>query len=345
MGRGRMSRRRRRRRRRGKQTEGLAGLTLPRGSVIHPTALPPAPDPLAAAERRAEAASTWWSRRWLQALDAFGGLGTLGRGQGQSRREQVLAIHIEPGIVLAQVQSLKPEPHIVRIDVPPLPPETWEEAVAFMAQRAVFAAKLLAGEMPESIEEAFAEAGSALLPQAGSDVPSTCTCGEPGTPCKHVAAVHYLLADEFGRDPFLIFKLRGQTKEQLLHALRVRRTGAAMAGEPEAPPADEAAVEAVSPQAFWHGGDAIREFTINIAPPLTHAALLRQLGVPPIEGGEAFVDVMSALYRRIMESVLEEALRGQRPAPPPATPPPAGPQAAAGGRAVEGSANLDPRQE
>lgn len=257
---------------------------------------------------RPDSTNTWWSRRWIQALDSFGGLGGFGRGRSQARRETVLAHHLEPGIVLAQVQSGKTEPFIVRCDVPPLSHETWDAVISGMAQKAVFAAKLLAGEMPEETEEAFAEARATLLPQSPADVPSSCTCGEPVSPCRHVAAVHYLLAEELGRDPFLLFKLRGCPKEQLLAALRQKRSGSGAPVE-EA----EAADEAVSPHAFWHAGAALDRFAINIAPPMSHAGLLKQLGPPPVEAGESFLDVMAALYQRVMESVLEEALKGQRP--------------------------------
>lgn len=305
-----MSRRRRRRRRRGNRPEAPA---LPLyGAGLHTA---PLPDPLQLAPGR-ERGAAWLSRRWLAALEAMGGM-VSSKGP-LPRRESVLALHIEPGLVLAQVQSSRPEPHIVRIDVGQLPAEAWDEAISGMARKAVFAAKLLAGEMPEEIEEAFSEARVGLVPQAAAEVQSHCTCGDPVAPCKHVSSVHALLAEEFSREPFLLFKLRGCPKTELLAALRVRRTGAA-----DAPLAVESENlgPAPSPQAFWRGGDAIREFTINIAPPMTHAALLRQLGVPPIEGGEAFIEMMSALYRRIMESVLEEALKGQRPNGAPEAPP------------------------
>lgn len=264
---------------------------------------------------RPESTNTWWSRRWIQALDSFGGFGGFGRGRNQARRETVLAYHLEPGIVLAQVQSGKTEPFIVRCDVPPLPQETWDAVIAGMAQKAVFAAKLLAGEMPEETEEAFAEARATLLPQSAADVPSSCTCGDPAMPCRHVAAVHYLLADELGRDPFLLFKLRGCPKEQLLAALRQKRSGNGAAEE------IATTDENVSPQAFWHAGEDLDRFAINIAPPMSHAGLLRQLGPPPVEAGESFIDLMAALYQRVMESVLEEALKGQRPTAPAAADP------------------------
>ena len=300
-----MSRRRRRRRRKGPRTEAAGPHPLAAGLA---TSL--GEEALLHDGGRTD--SSWWSRRWIQALEAFSGLG---KARSQARREHVIAMHIEPGIVLAQVQSSKPEPHIVRADMTPLPPETWDEVIGGLAQKAVFAAKLLAGAMPEEIEEAFRDAGTSLLPRSSDELPTSCTCGEPAV-CRHAAAVQLLLADEFGRNPFLIFRLRGCPKEQLLAALRLKRTGAS-AGEPAQVSGEPTEAEGLSPQAFWHGGEAIKAFAINIAPPMNHAALLRQLGPPTIEGGEAFLDMMGALYKSVMQSVLEDALKGQRPGPAP----------------------------
>ncbi|MFN7974934.1 MAG: hypothetical protein U0166_21715 [Acidobacteriota bacterium] len=314
-----MGRRRRRRRKHGA------------GSPPPPLAALAAP--LGAGARPPESAGTWWSRRWIAAVDSFGGFGTHGRGR---RREGVLALHIEPGIVLAQVQSGRPEPFIVRADMTPLAPEVWDEIIGGMAQKAVFAAKLLSGEMPEEVEEAFKDAGTALLPQTSEDIPSSCTCHDPLMPCRHVAAVHTILAEEFDRDPFLIFKLRGCPKEQLLAALRRKR--AASGSEPDEPAVTPG--ESLSPEAFWHAGDALSEFAINIAPPLTHAGLLRQLGMPAIEGGDAFLEMMAALYQRVMASVLEDALKGQRmiASAPVATPVPER-QEPGGGEALPATTN------
>ena len=108
----------------------------------------------------------------------------------------------------------------------------WASIEDVMASRAVFLAQLLSGEMPEEIEEAFVESATTLFPASGDDLVSACSCPDWENPCKHVAAVFYLMAEAFDDDPFLIFAWRGRDKDQLLADLRARRRGPG-AGESE----------------------------------------------------------------------------------------------------------------
>ena len=83
-----------------------------------------------------------------------------------------------------------------------------------LSQQVIFTAKLLAGEMPQDIEQAFTDAGLSLFPAQSKDLDTECSCPDWSNPCKHIAAVYYLLGEEFDRNPFLIFKLRGMEREE-----------------------------------------------------------------------------------------------------------------------------------
>ena len=75
----------------------------------------------------------------------------------------------------------------------------WDAAEAVMASSAVFMAKLLAGDMPEEIEEAFAGSSGPLFPASADGFDSACSCPDWENPCKHIAAVYFLLAEAFDR--------------------------------------------------------------------------------------------------------------------------------------------------
>jgi Uncharacterized conserved protein len=92
-----------------------------------------------------------------------------------------------------------------------------------MAAEALYSAQLLAGEVPAEIEEIVGKTGLPLFPETKKDVTTDCSCPDWENPCKHIAAAYYLLAERFDDDPFLIFSLRGKTKEEVLTALRARR--------------------------------------------------------------------------------------------------------------------------
>ena len=89
-----------------------------------------------------------------------------------------------------------------------------------LSGQALFAAQLLAGEMPQEIDAVFAAAGSSLFPSTEGELETECSCPDWANPCKHVAATHYILAEQLDEDPFLLFRLRGRTQEQVMAALR-----------------------------------------------------------------------------------------------------------------------------
>jgi uncharacterized Zn finger protein len=151
--------------------------------------------------------------------------GRLDRGKRYARTGQVISMQVKPGKVTASVQGSRATPYKVSIATKVLSAAEWKAAEDVMAQSAVFMAKLLAGEMPEEIEEAFVGSSGPLLPQSAGDFDSDCTCPDWENPCKHIAAVYFLLAEDFDRDPFLIFSWRGRDKEALLTNLRERRRG------------------------------------------------------------------------------------------------------------------------
>src|SRR5689334_22391693 len=107
----------------------------------------------------------WWSKRWVQALEALG-LGTrLTRGRTYARMGQVLSLVISPGQVSAQVQGSRPRPYKVTICLQPFSDSSSERITDAMASQAIFVAKLLAGEMPPNIEEAFNAVNISLFPE------------------------------------------------------------------------------------------------------------------------------------------------------------------------------------
>ena len=199
---------------------------------------------LQARSRRGRIGDTWWSQRFITVLEAFGIGSRLQRGKRYARTGQVLAMEVAPGQVKASVQGSRSKPYRIFIETEVLTAPEWDAIESVMASSAVFAARLLAGEMPEEIEDAFADSSTSLFPASAHELDSACSCPDSENPCKHIAAVYYLLAEAFDADPFLIFAWRGRTKEELLTSLRARRHGSVPDNGPESPgPPDEAATE------------------------------------------------------------------------------------------------------
>ena len=76
--------------------------------------------------------------------------------------------------------------------------------------------------MPQGLDETFREAGASLYPRVPKELQTHCDCPDWANPCKHVAAVCYIMAEALDRDPWLLFDLRGRTREEVLEALQAR---------------------------------------------------------------------------------------------------------------------------
>src|SRR6266487_7050799 len=235
---------------------------------------------------------TWWSKRWIGVLESFNMGARLTRGRSYARQGQVLSIDIEPGLVKAKVQGSRPKPYNVKIQLRPLSDQDWDKVTEAMAAQAIFAAKLLAGEMPTDIEEVFRAVHVSLFPTALKDLETDCSCPDWENPCKHIADVYYLLAERFDEDPFLIFKLRGRTKEQIIAVLRDKRAATfpvedTSAGAETASAEEENLISLEEHlETFWQAGEAIESFTVNLSTPRIDKAILKRLGDAPFTIGD-----------------------------------------------------------
>ncbi|MFQ5730271.1 MAG: SWIM zinc finger family protein, partial [Waddliaceae bacterium] len=172
-----------------------------------------------AQSKRGEFAQKWWAKRWISALETFNDSARLRRGRSYARKGQVLSIDIRKGVVEASVQGSRKKPYRVVIETSMLSEEAWRQVIELLTTQAVYAAKLMAGEMPTDIETIFDKSNISLLPSHHEELQTDCSCPDWSNPCKHVAAVFYLLGEEFDRDPFLIFTLRGMDRETFIDLL------------------------------------------------------------------------------------------------------------------------------
>lgn len=166
----------------------------------------------------------WWVLQWLDLLEKYRFKKRLERGRNYAKEGNVLSIEFGGTQVRARVQGTADEPYAIEIGLDAFSDEDWDHAIATLAAKATYAAQLLAGQMPADIEGVFTASGLSLFPFTLTEVRSRCSCPDPKNPCKHVAAVYYLLGDRFSEDPFVLFQLRGRTREQVLAQIRQQRS-------------------------------------------------------------------------------------------------------------------------
>lgn len=233
-----------------------------------------------AKSKRGEFVKNWWATRWLASMERVMDRGRLQRGRTYARAGQVLSLEEQKGSIVARVQGSRSKPYKITIQVEPLSGAAWERVLMALAERPIFVAQLLAGEMPREIEEAFTAAGVSLFPEKARDLKQECSCPDYASVCKHLAAVHYILAERFDDDPFLLFRLRGKSQDEIVATLgRQSEVGEAEDGvqpveSSPAPPLSE------SLDIFWQIGPEADHFSTHIARPDTPYPLLVRLGAP-----------------------------------------------------------------
>lgn len=178
---------------------------------------------LKARSKRGAIAQTWWSERFIAVLEGMGMGSRLQRGRNYARKGQVISLDVDAGLISAQVQGSRSRPYRVRIGLAAYGKADWAELERALAGNAWYLAKLLAGEMPEDIEDLFGGVGLPLFPTSPRELSLDCSCPDAAVPCKHLAAVFYLLAETFDEDPFTILAWRGREREDLLANLRAAR--------------------------------------------------------------------------------------------------------------------------
>jgi uncharacterized Zn finger protein len=270
----------------------------------------------------------WWVQRWLELLDSYRFKKRLERARNYAREGHVLSMEFNNAEVIAKVQGSEAEPYQVLLNLDPFTNEDWSYIIGTLAEKALYSAQLLAGQMPESIEQVFIKNGLNLFPYTLTDIRSRCSCPDKANPCKHIGAVYYQLGDRLSEDPFVMFQLRGRSKTQLLAALRQQRsqspeltpmaTPIPLEPDPVAPPSTT--VTPVKPTKtktenlqdlakFWYYDEPLDPSLVAIAPPTDLKNSLDLLGMMPLPQEEAqeVKQFLQPLYQTVSQKALAAA--------------------------------------
>ena len=263
-----------------------------------------------------QASREWWSQRWLELLDSYRFKKRLERARNYARQGNVLSIEFKGAKVLAKVQGSEVEPYKVSLSLSSFSDEEWGYIIETMSKKALFAAKLLAGEMPQNIEEVFTANGLSLFPFTLSDVHSKCSCPDKANPCKHVGAVYYQLGDRFSEDPFVLFQLRGRTKEQIISDLRHLR-GEKLAVDTTASPENQPTINhhqyQIKIDNLWQYNEPL-DSSLVVITPSSNETLLDVLGAIPLGQNEESAanltvsDVVMKYLQTLYQEVSQKAM-------------------------------------
>ena len=234
----------------------------------------------------------WWSRRWTEMLENFRLGARLGRGRNYAVSGQVSSLTIEAGCVSASVQGSSSQPYESVLRFQCVSGEARARIVAALKGQPVSVARLLVGDLPLDVEPLFLAEGCPLFPQQARDLVSRCSCPDWANPCKHLAAVYFLLGEAITKNPLLLLNLRGVSRADLVGE-------EAPARAPARPPSAELSEEALTAERFYGGQQAPFD-DFGMAPKAsTPAPLIHRLGPLPFwRGQERFTDTLEHLYAR-----------------------------------------------
>jgi uncharacterized Zn finger protein len=270
----------------------------------------------------AQFSRTWWGQRFIAALEQFTDPARLGRGRSYASGGRILDYTLAKGKVTARVRgSINPyfgvyeEPiYQTTITIKAISAADWTKVIRQIASRADLVTKLLMNEMPDTIEDAFSGLGLHLLPHSEQDFVTKCSCPDWANPCKHIAGVYYLLASALDQDPFVMFELRGLSRDDLHAELVKSPLGKILASAlttedvPVEPvesyytrPAREAAAVVDSHKEFWTGAKRLPAPLATASQASVPALLIKKQGdYPPFWHKDvSFISVMEELYGRV----------------------------------------------
>ena len=150
---------------------------------------------------------TWWGQQWLNSLSKIDNSNRLPRGRTYANKGAVKNIEIETNAISAKVQGSAPRPYKVMVSVPIFTNSQKQALLEAILGNPTLLAKLLNRELPQELAKFAEQKNIPLFPKSWRDFPMKCSCPDSAVPCKHLAAVIYIIANEIDKNPFLVFQL------------------------------------------------------------------------------------------------------------------------------------------
>jgi uncharacterized Zn finger protein len=230
----------------------------------------------------------------------------------------VVELSVSPGLIEAKVQGARKLPYQVRLYASRPPAHALEAALRKLRSKAIYRATLLSGEAPPELDDIFQSSGVPLSLSSFARSQRMCTCSEPDAVCKHILAVMYVAASAFDRDPFMLMKLRGLDKNELMEILCAPADfevtlGGERPGDPpdeardsgEYPPEDAAA--AISIAAGFYGSRELLPGVLNAraerSPESRHPMPIQDF--PLWRGETSFADSVAPYYKTVRKFIAD----------------------------------------
>lgn len=263
-----------------------------------------------------QAVPHWITERLRRLAEAAAKPEVLAEALEYARLGQTRRLEIEDGVAVASVQGRLSRPYTVTLKLRHFSPVERDTIVDAMAEQAIYSAKLLAREVPTNIEDLFAPLGFKLFPSEPDEIETSCTCREPKPWCKHAVCAAIILSLRLGREPLLIFELRGHSVDHFIAMLSDRRAlssqgpGPAIVYQPQIPGVVEGSGLPLGSdlERFWEAGPELSRIDAPVSEPEVSHVLLRRLGPSPFtESRFPLVGLLATCYEVVSGHARREA--------------------------------------
>lgn len=150
---------------------------------------------------------TWWGNAWLQALSHIDYTNRIPRGARYARSGSVKSVVFDDNKITAKVQGSRVRPYTVTMTVKKFSRAEIDRLMDGILAKPSVVPQLLNMNLSPSVLDIAKEARLDVFPSSWVDLDMYCDCPDWAVPCKHIAAVVYMVGLEIDNNPFLVFQL------------------------------------------------------------------------------------------------------------------------------------------
>ncbi|MFX1444484.1 MAG: SWIM zinc finger family protein [Promethearchaeota archaeon] len=165
-------------------------------------------------------AKTSWGKQWISSILMFGRPFRMQRGIEYAKDDKRIEnLRINKGQIFSTVQGTAPTPYRVKINFEIISEDKWKIIIDELANKSSNLISLLEGKLPEDIINIFKKNEYSLFPDVSRGLDAECSCPDKEIPCKHIASVILYISKVLDYDPFILLKLKGKSKNEILKEL------------------------------------------------------------------------------------------------------------------------------
>ena len=152
---------------------------------------------------------TPWGAWFLRMLEAYDGTGRISRGKSYANTGKVDSLVVKENKVGARVEGHYEPWYYISLTFPQISETNRKKLEKILASDPAGCIALANGIMTEQFIAACEKKDVRFIPRRWTLIKSDCSCPDSANPCKHIAAVLYILSKEIDHDPRLLFQLAG----------------------------------------------------------------------------------------------------------------------------------------